>query len=272
MSRTDALARLLARLDGEPGAPAADVAAAEAARPMPGDLRRLYSANRDPALPGMQLFALGDYEEVNRQLPPGLVGFGDDRSDRWFAIREDGAVIWLPRADLRPAAGRVMAPDLAGFLERVLAGERPWTDPEAGTEARGRIEDLLADPPPWIETRPARPPGEVGAARRALGLRRELVEILLLTDGLLVPKTGAALFGLADIAPEPGVPSPWPGPAAAWVGRAPGGARALLLGAEAGGWPAGTLVAVPDGAPWEDGEPLGPLPVAVLGWIEEGRP
>ncbi|MBC7477096.1 MAG: SMI1/KNR4 family protein [Pseudorhodobacter sp.] len=272
MTRPDAMEHILARLDGEPGADPADIDRAALARPMPDALRRLYRKSADPMLNGVQLLPLDDYADVNAALPDGWVGFADDLSDGWFALTPDGKVVWLDRSDLRPVAARQIAGSLAAFLDLVLAGQTPWLDRDAAMSDRAALKALLDTPPPWIDTRPPRPDDQIEAARRQLHLPHVLLEILVRTDGLFIPATGARLFGLSDLAPELAVPSPWNGPAASHIGRTPDDRSALLMAADLPDHKADDVIAVATGQSWQTGRVLGPLPTVVLTWIKEGKP
>jgi hypothetical protein len=264
--------RILAQLDGEPGAAPADIERAALARPMPEDLQRLYRRSADPALDGVQLLPLEDYAEVNAALPEGWVGFADDLSDGWFVMTPDGRVAWLARSDLRPVAAREIAGSLTAFLKLVVAGKTPWLTPDPAISDREAVKSLLESPPPWIDTRPAQPYDQIDAARSRLYLPRVLLEILERTDGLFIPSTGARLFGLSDLVPELAVPSPWNGPAANHIGRTADDRSALLLTADLPDHKADEVIAVATGQSWQSGTVLGPLSTVVLAWIKEGQP
>ncbi len=272
MTRPDPMDLVLARLEGEPGAAPEDIEEAAKARSMPEVLHRLYRKSADPVLAGVQLLALDDYPNVNAALPAGWVGFADDLSDGWFAIAPDGKVVWLARSDLRPIAARVMAESLAAFLKLVMAGEQPWLASPPSVVDREQVKTVLDAPPSWIDTRPAQPYDQLSAAQHRLHLPHVFLEILERTDGLFIPGTGAMLFGLSELVPEPTVPSPWNGPAAVDIGRTADGRSALLLATDLPDHKADEVIAVAAGQSWQSGTVLGPLSTVVLAWIKEGRP
>lgn len=297
MSAMPATPGLQARLDAAldrvegaglfgPGSPPAadDLRAAQALRPMPPLLARLYGRANGISCDRVDVLDIEEYQAINEQRElfedlPGCVAFGGSRGDDWFILDPgdmlgEGAetVHRVDRGELTPDACRPVAPDLPAFLDEAVAGAAFEGGRTLAELALDRLFDAIARRPDAVDLRPGL--GEDAlfkAMDSGLPVGFGLVDLYRRADGLLLPDVGIRVDGVGDLAAVEATRDETGRPGALWAGSGPGGVR---LAVTTGGWrglPPDRLIMVAPGADIATAAPVGRLADALRGWIgEEG--
>ncbi|MBS0290800.1 MAG: SMI1/KNR4 family protein [Proteobacteria bacterium] len=288
MSARPSLDDVLARAAQDDGvlvakAPApAVLARVQAQLALPPALAAFYARADGLEAPHLEVFGLDDLADVNADADlfaelPEVVFFGSDGGDGFFLLDPEetlgsGAetVFWADRGVLEPDACRIVAPDLATFLDGAVAGAAMDKGPEVGARSLDRLTETIARHPERVLAHPGL--GNIGAmmaARRSdFPIPFGLSDFYARHDGLFVHGMRLRVFGIDQLGAIRGDEEV----IALWIGEDAGGRR---LGLTVGGWrglPACRLFVVRDEQEVATAATLGRFTDVLRAWIEASAP
>jgi hypothetical protein len=202
--------------------------------PMPAELRAIYERANGATVGQVDVFTLGEYEDVNKTLAKKMrfaTFFASDGSDGFFFVDRDdalhrgqGAVFWVDRGHVARGECIPCGVALYPFLLSAGAGLVTWDGPRLKEDSGGRLKAALAKHAAHVEARPPAAMADLLRASDRVGvfLPESLRQFLRVADGLVAGDV--TLFGCASVqASEERSPSGHP--VAVWFGERAGGIR-----------------------------------------------